>query len=256
MVEGYLKHLRPKYVGAKTHDDQPLFLSAMGEQITHSLFTKALKRQTGSEISLTKNRKIVVTRKKKEGASEQEMAELAQHMTHSSRTQNMYYECSNRIEQSVETYEDLAAATKSSGTSSEDLAARSSVTSELVDPSDEEASNNVLPGPISVPTLQASACSGDSISSAPSVVFTSSLAKKWKPTTSVCSQASTHGRRADYTEEQSQTIRKLFRENIFSQRVQLSEIRQTLAAYPDEAAKIEEFKVEQIKDKIRTYYMK
>ena len=142
----------------------------------------------------------MVTRKKKEGASEQEMAELAQHITHSSRTQNMYYECSNRIEQSVETYEDLAAARKSSGTSSEDLAARSSVTSELVDPSDEEASNNVLPGPISVPTLQASACSADSISSAPSVVFTSSLLR-WRRSGSpppVCAR-----RRAHMVEEQA-----------------------------------------------------
>ena len=85
----------------------------------------------------------------------------------------------------------------------------SSVISELVDPSDEEASNNVLPGPISVPTLHESACSADSISSAPSVVFTSSLAKKWKHTTSVCSQASTHGRRAGYTEERSHRIRRL-----------------------------------------------
>jgi site-specific recombinase XerD len=256
MVDAYVKYLRPKYVGAKGEDQQPLFLSATGEQMTHSLFTKSLKKQTGSDITLTKNRKIVVTRRMKRGATDQEMAELAQHMTHSTRTQHMYYDCSDRVEQSVETYQKL---TESRGESpgkpcsNREEIVEASTDEEAIDDSGNAklvlsamtAMSRCPSTTCTITSLQArvSSCATDIITQSSAASITSSQARK-------------HGRRAGYTEEQLATVERLFRTCINNKSVTTSEIRQILAAYPDETAKLSEYSVGQLKDKIRSYYRK
>ena len=90
MMSTYFEHIRPCYRGKNaTETMTPLFLTKQGEQLSNSQFDKVVKRMTGRDISLTKNRKQSVTNRKRSGASE--LNNLAEHMTHSVNTQKGYY---------------------------------------------------------------------------------------------------------------------------------------------------------------------
>ena len=93
MMSTYFEHIRPCYrEKSATETMTPFFLTKQGEQWSNSQFDKVVKRMTGRDISLTKNRKQSVTNRKRSGASEQELKILAEHMTHSVNTQKGYYD--------------------------------------------------------------------------------------------------------------------------------------------------------------------
>ena len=118
MISTYFEHIRPCYRGkSATETMTPFFLTKQGEQLSNSQFDKVVKRMTGRDISLTKNRKQSVTNRKRSGASEQELNNLAEHMTHSVNTQKGYYDTDTKVNRSVEVFEGMATLRTSIGTS-------------------------------------------------------------------------------------------------------------------------------------------
>ena len=189
----YVKFIHPANRGTKKeYGDQPLFLTATGEQLSHSTMVITLMKQVGHDITFTKNRRQVLTSRKDAGAAEQELEHLAEHMTHSRHTQNLYYDCSDKIDSSIEVLKQLQQG-------------RNNLTSTIVQPSppynDDQQSQSVTePSPLmsqegaAVQTLSTDdqrnelSSTADISSSTASVVRPKSL--------NVFSSSSIHSRRA------------------------------------------------------------
>ena len=201
MMNTYKQHIRPQYKG-KTAKDVTLFLTLAGEQMVHSTYAKVVQSLMGPNVTMTKNRKQVVTHTKNSGATDQEMSMLAEHMTHSTRTQQRYYDTADCIERSVEVFQKvlripIATKTTDDCTTDEISAVVGSCTIDEV-PGD----STIVAGDI--PT----AGGGDTVE--PSLLSTAS---------------SKHGRRAGYTDEQETAIRTGI--------IHMPHIRSTMKAYPD-----------------------
>jgi len=112
-INTYIKFLRPKYTGT---GEEPLFLTADGDGLSHSALSKAIKTATGNpKATLTLNRmEVVTTLRANPETSEGDMRKLAQHMTHHPSTQQRFYDLSDKVTESVNVTRQLASAASTS----------------------------------------------------------------------------------------------------------------------------------------------
>lgn len=241
MLKMYVEHIRPQYTGTSANY-VPLFLTSTGEQMSNSSFASIIKSTTGCrDATMTKNRKMAVTRRKTSGATAQEMANLAEHMTHNIRTQHQYYDLVSRVDRSVEVFEQMSQL----NTSSTDVRPPSSTVTSAeamsveANPEEHQAS----------PEASGSALDSHSPKRARPISPASGARAK------TASRASTmpykHGRRAGYTQEHERALWTLFREEIQSQRVVTADIRASRRAYPEVSECLKDFRDDQVKDKLR-----
>ena len=206
-----------------------------------------LMKQVRHDITFTRNRKQVVTSRKDAGAAEQELEHLAEHMTHSRHTQNLYYDCSDKIDRSIEVFKQLQQG-------------RSNPTSTIVRPSppdnDDQQSQSVTePSPLvsqEGAVSQTLSTDDQRIELSSTANISSSTASVVRPKSlSLFSSSSTHSRRAGYIDEQEKAISRLFRNYIREGRILVNEIRSVRKAYPDDSACLSGCTEKQLVDKIR-----
>ena len=235
LLDTYLNFMRPIYRGAtRVYGQQPLFLTALGEQVSHSAMAILVKKQLGKDITLTANRKRVVTSRREAGADENELDNLAEHMTHSRATQGRYYDVSDRIDRSISVFKQLQQVRESTLGTSPD--------SNIVQPST-NAKKRPVSSTIVRPTVESPA--DPSPTTSPIGAAAASSFRTPSMTTS------THSRRAGYTEEQESAILRLYRLEIREGKITMSGIRSTRKAYPDDADCLKDYSDKQLFDKIR-----
>ena len=166
------------------------------------------------------------------------MSMLAEHMTHSTRTQQRYYDTADRIERSVKVFQKvlrIPSATKTTDdcTTDEISAAVGSCTI------DEVAGDSTIVVDDSTVDDIPTAGGGDAVE--PSLLSTAS---------------SKHGRRAGYTDEEETAINTLFRDDIRTGIIHMPHIRSTMKAYPDMSECLNGHTIVQLKDKIRSMIKK
>jgi len=242
MVSTYVRVLRPKYVGQLSRNEEPLFLTTAGRQMTNSLYAVSLKGQTGTSVSLTRNRKVAVTVARESGADSLQMERLAEHMTHAPQTQQRYYDCSDRLVASVGVFDamnrprtvDEQPAPNTASTSSNDAA----TTSE--------------PPDVSAAAAQAAAAAAEA-AAAEAAAMAAIAAAAATAAAAAAAPPPPRGRRPRYSfsSEQLETMSRLFAGFIEKEKVLLSDVRDVLAEHAEEAAPLSDLTVKQVKDKLR-----
>lgn len=230
MVSTYARALRPKYVGQLSRKEEPLFLTTAGRQMTNSLYAASLKGQTGTCISLTRNRKVAVTVARESGADSLQMERLAQHMTHAPQTQQRYYDCSDRLVASVGVFDAM----------------------------NRPRTGHEKPAPSTASTSNDPTTTSEPPDASAAVVAATAAAAAAAAAAAIAAPPPPPRRRPRYSfsSEQLETMRRLFSVFIEKGKVLLSDVREVLAEHPEEAAPLGDLTAKQVKDKVRVLISK